>query len=315
MAKKTKLKSVLTLLDVGTSKVCCMMVRFTSDGRPEVMGTGYAPAKGINAGAIVNLDQASESIRAALEDLEKQTERQVTSVVTNISSTQLKSLHIQKEIDISDGRPITASDVKRLVDGVVASCLAEGDEVIHAFPLTYTVDKEPGVSDPRGLYGHKLGVHMHVIVLPENQSRNLVAALDRRHVSIDMKVATPYASALATMTDEEKEIGATVVDFGAGHSIYRDKAVFDKVKKELKPFKNVVLLLPCKDEKKALDIMNARSTGDTSENLEFLRSPCNRELATMIVYAEGRSPQEISDEIISRINKRKEQEKNNGEIE
>lgn len=106
-----------------------------------------------------------------------------------------------------------------------------------------------------------------------------------------------------------------VVDFGAGHSIYREKAVFDKVKKELKPFKNVVLLLPCKDEKKALDIMNARSTGDTSENLEFLRSPCNRELATMIVYAEGRSPQEISDEIISRINKRKEQEKNNGEIE
>ena len=77
----------------------------------------------------------------------------------------------------------------------------------------------------------------------------------------------------------------------------------------------MVLLLPCKDEKKALDIMNARSTGDTSENLEFLRSPCNRELATMIVYTDGRSPQEISDEIISRINKRKEQEKNNGEIE
>ncbi|MBQ8251671.1 MAG: hypothetical protein IJY92_07180 [Alphaproteobacteria bacterium] len=70
MAKKTKLKSLLTLLDVGTSKVCCMMVRFTSDGRPEVVGTGYAPSKGINAGAIVNLDQASDSIRAALEDLE-----------------------------------------------------------------------------------------------------------------------------------------------------------------------------------------------------------------------------------------------------
>jgi len=106
-----------------------------------------------------------------------------------------------------------------------------------------------------------------------------------------------------------------VVDFGAGHSIYRDKAVFDKVKKELKPFKNVVLLLPCKDEKKALDIMNARSTGDTSENLEFLRSTCNRELATMIVYADGRSPQEISDEIISRIDQRKKKEVHDGEIE
>ena len=216
MAKKTKLKSVVTLLDVGTSKVCCMMVRFASDGRPEVLGTGYAPSKGISAGAIVNLDEATQSIRAALEDLEKQTERQVGSVVVNISSTQLQSKHIHKEVDISDGKPITASDVKRLVDGVVSSCLSDGDEVIHAFPLSYTVDKEPGVSDPRGLYGHKLGVHMHVIVLPESQSRNLVAVLDRQHVSIDMKVATPYASALATLTEEEKEIGATVVDFGAG---------------------------------------------------------------------------------------------------
>ena len=216
MAKKNKLKSVVTLLDVGTSKICCMSVRFGSDGRPEVIGTGYAPAHGINAGAIVNLDLAAESIRQALLELEQQTQRQVGSVIVNISSTQLKSRHIHKEVDISDGRPIAAHDVKRLVDGVVASCLSEGDEVIHAFPLSYTVDKEPGISDPRGLYGHKLGVHMHVIVLPESQSRNLVAALDRHHVSIDMKVATPYASALATMTDEEKEIGATVVDFGAG---------------------------------------------------------------------------------------------------
>lgn len=216
MSKKNKLKSVVTLLDVGTSKICCMMVRFASDGHPEVIGTGYAPSRGVNAGAIVNLDLASESIRSALSELEKQTERQVGSVVVNISSTQLKSRHIHKEVDISDGRPITAHDVKRLVDGVVTSCLSEGDEVIHAFPLSYTVDKEPGISDPRGLYGHKLGVHMHVIVLPESQSRNLVAALDRHHVSIDMKVATPYASALATITEEEKEIGATVIDFGAG---------------------------------------------------------------------------------------------------
>lgn len=106
-----------------------------------------------------------------------------------------------------------------------------------------------------------------------------------------------------------------VVDFGAGHSIYKDKAIFEKVKKELKPFENIVLLLPCKDEKKTLEIMAERSTGDTSENLEFLRSQCNKELATMVIYADGRSPQEISDEIMSRIAKRKNQELNNGEFE
>ncbi len=216
MVKKKKLKSVLTLLDIGTSKICCMIVRFGSDDVPEVIGTGYAPAQGIQAGAIIDLDAATDCIREALRQADAQAGRMTTNVIVNISSTQLKAHHIQKEIDINDGRPITAGDVRRLVDGIIASCLAEGEEVIHSFPLGYTVDKEQNIQDPRGLYGTRLGVHMHIIALPESQSRNLVAVLDRCHVAIDMKVATPYASALATVSEEEKDVGVTAVDFGAG---------------------------------------------------------------------------------------------------
>ena len=115
-------------------------------------------------------------------------------------------------------------------------------------------------------------------------------------------------------TAEKYEDAYGVVDFGAGHSIYKDKKIFNKVKKDLKPFKNVVLLLPCRDEKRALEIMASRSTGDISDNEEFLKSSCNKELATMVVYADGRTPQEISDEIISRIEQRKKRELNDGEI-
>ena len=97
---------------------------------------------------------------------------------------------------------------------------------------------------------------------------------------------------------------AGVVDFGAGHSVYEDERIFEIVKKELKPFKNVVLLLPCKDEEEALKIMAARSTGDTSDNLKFFRSKCNKELATMTVYADKKTPGEIADEVIDRIAKR-----------
>ena len=121
-----------------------------------------------------------------------------------------------------------------------------------------------------------------------------------------------------TLVEEAKTNASNtpyVVDFGAGHSIYKDKEIFKRVKQDLKPFKNVVLLLPCKDEKKALEIMAERSTGDTSENLEFLRNPCNKELATMVVYAEGRTPQEITEEIMNRIQKRKEQDKENWDID
>lgn len=99
-----------------------------------------------------------------------------------------------------------------------------------------------------------------------------------------------------------------VVDFGAGHSVYDDKEIFENIKSMLKPFKNIILLLPDKDEQTALEIMKRRSTGDTRDNQKFLESPCNQELATMTVYSNGRQPSEIAEEILLRIKERDEQE-------
>lgn len=99
-----------------------------------------------------------------------------------------------------------------------------------------------------------------------------------------------------------------IVDFGAGHSVYEDEEIFEKVKSMLKPFKNIVLLLPDIDEKTSLDIMESRSTGDTRDNKRFFESPCNRELATMTVYGNSRKPVEIADEILQVIKERKEEQ-------
>ena len=99
-----------------------------------------------------------------------------------------------------------------------------------------------------------------------------------------------------------------IVDFGAGHSVYNDKEIFDKVKSMLEPFENVVLLLPDRDEERSLNIMKTRSTGDTRDNRKFLESPCNKELATIIVYGNDRQPSKIAEEIISRIKERQEQQ-------
>lgn len=92
-----------------------------------------------------------------------------------------------------------------------------------------------------------------------------------------------------------------IVDFGAGHSVYDNKDIFEKIKSMLRPFKNIVLLLPDKDKQKALNIMRERSTGDTRDNEKFFESPCNKELATMIIYGNNKQPIEIAEEIISRI--------------
>ena len=101
---------------------------------------------------------------------------------------------------------------------------------------------------------------------------------------------------------------AGVVDFGAGHSVFQDERIFEVVQTALKPFKNIILLLPCENEEEALRIMKERSTGDTNDNLIFFRSECNKKLATMIVYGNGRNPSEIADEVINRIKERDEKE-------
>lgn len=216
MFRSKKTKPFITVLDIGSSKICGFMAKTNADGKPECVGYGFAPAKGIKTGTIVNLDDATECVRSVLTQIENQAGRSVESVVVNVSSGQLKSRHLYREMPIPDGHPITATDVRHLVDGIVAAGVTADEEVLHRFPLSYSVDKEQGVADPRGLYAGKLGAHVHVVTLPETQLRNLVMVLDRCHVRIEKKVATPYATALAVLSDEEKDVGASVVDMGGG---------------------------------------------------------------------------------------------------
>ncbi len=106
-----------------------------------------------------------------------------------------------------------------------------------------------------------------------------------------------------------------ITDFGAGHAIFNTENGLKQAKEFLKPFKNIVLLLPCKDEERALQIMSERSTGDVRDNEAFIKNPSYQHLATMTVYADGKSPQEIADMILKEITQRKKKEQNMGEIE
>ncbi|MBQ7413600.1 MAG: cell division protein FtsA [Alphaproteobacteria bacterium] len=212
---RTKAKSYITVLDIGTFKVCGFMAHLMADGTPEIIGVGFAEAKGISAGTIVDLDKATECIGAVLTQIERQAGHAVESVTVNISSAHLKSHHLSRETAIDDDHPITASDVKHLVDEIIASVPPE-ENVLHSCPLSYTINKDQIVAEPWGLYADSLKAYVHVITIQETELKNLVTVLDRCHVDMDYKVATPYATALAVLTDEEKDVGATLLDIGAG---------------------------------------------------------------------------------------------------
>ena len=126
----------------------------------------------------------------------------------------------------------------------------------------------------------------------------------------NFKNADEFNSYMISKTLErvKKDGSYGIVDFGAGHSVYDDQEIFEKVKSMLKPFKNIVLLLPDKDEEKSLNIMKSRSTGDIRDNKKFFESPCNKELATITVYGNNRQPLEIAEEVMQCIKNRKEQQ-------
>ena len=214
-------KPYITVLDIGTFKVCGLMAHILSDGTPEIIGSGSAESKGIKAGTIIDLDQATECVGSVLAQIEKQSGHAVDSVTINISSAYLKSYHLSKEIPIPEDRPVSAADVTHLVNDMVASVPAD-EEVIHKIPLSYSVGKDQGISDPRGLYGDVLKAYVHVVTIPETHLKNWVTVMDRCHVGIDKKVATPYATALAVLDEKEKKpgIGITVLDFGAGSASF-----------------------------------------------------------------------------------------------
>ena len=104
-----------------------------------------------------------------------------------------------------------------------------------------------------------------------------------------------------------------IVDFGAGHSVYDSEEIFADIKRKVGKFRNVVLLLPSHDLEKSLQILASRSTGDYSTNRKFMTSPCNSELATITVYEDGRTPVEIAEEIIRKIESRNVEEKDGEE--
>ncbi len=220
MKERFQKKTYLNLLDIGSGKIAVMVVRLSDNQNPTVVATSCVPAKGIQAGTIWNLDEAASCIGEAIHQAEVKADHEIKSVVVNISSPQMKSLYLYHEVPIQKGQPISGTDVQKLVDSIITQHVPAGQEVLHAFPLCYVVDKNQGQTDPRGVYASTLGAQVHLVTIPEEQSMNLLKVLDRCYVSVSMKVATPYAAALAVLNEEEKDLGATVIDFGAGTTSY-----------------------------------------------------------------------------------------------
>ncbi|MGE5366610.1 MAG: cell division protein FtsA [Betaproteobacteria bacterium] len=216
---------VVAALDVGSSKVVCLIGRLRPHGPQqvltrrshsvEVIGFGHTVARGTKAGTVVNLVQAEDAIRRAVDAAERMASVEIESVVLSISSGRLASELFAAEIEII-GSAVSENDIARVLAAGSRHSLRDGRAVLHSLPVGYSIDGVNSVRDPRGMLGSRFGVDMHVATTDVAAARNLMLAVERCHLDVEAMAASPYVAGLAVLADDEADLGAAVVDMGAG---------------------------------------------------------------------------------------------------
>jgi len=216
LSKTASRTGLITALDIGTTKVVCFIARPLENGDAEVIGVGHQVSKGIRNGNIVDMAAVEDSIRTTVETAEQMAGENVHEVVLCVSGCVPDSKLISFDVTIS-GHEISDVDLKRALDPTwLYSQQAEDRQIIHTVPVAYSIDGNPGVKDPRRMYGEKLGVNMHVITASAGALRNMTACINRCHLDIESRVVAPYAAGLASLVEDEKELGVICIDMGGG---------------------------------------------------------------------------------------------------
>ncbi len=203
------------VLDIGSTKIVCIIARIEPDGMARALGYGWQRSHGVKGGNIVDLAAAERAIRAAVAHAEEMADTKLSGVIVNLSCGQPESRqqHVQWTIG---GRAVTEADLRAMVGEGRRRMAEEGREAVHALPLNFTLDATPGVGDPRGMICESLGVRLHLVDAASASLRNLGTCLARCDLEVEEPVSAPYSAALSALSEDERELGAVVIDMGGG---------------------------------------------------------------------------------------------------
>ena len=206
---------LIAALDVGSNKICCFIARAEDDGRPRVIGIGHQLARGVRGGAIVDMEAAESAILTAVHAAEQMAGETIQDVVVNVSGGYPASQTIGVEVTIA-GHEVGDGDLRRVLQHGHSPDHNGERQLIHSIPVGYTIDGSRGIRDPRGMYGERLGVDIHLVTAGAGAVRNLATCIGRCHLDIRGLVVSPFASGLATLVEDEMDLGVTVIDMGGG---------------------------------------------------------------------------------------------------
>ncbi len=211
---------IIAALDIGSSKVSCLIAETKPGGTIDIIGFSHHAARGIKAGTIVDLKAAEQVIGQVVHAAETMAKSRLQGqplrgVFVNIPGVHTLSHRLSVDVRIA-GHEITGKDVSAALYQARSVEVQGRDQLIHAIPASYTIDGNHGIAEPRGMFGHSLNVHLSAITALSPAVRNILSVLSHNHLESDGLCASPYASGLACLVDDERSLGSTVIDMGGG---------------------------------------------------------------------------------------------------
>lgn len=205
---------LVSALDVGTSKIVCVIGQAEA-GSLKILGSALRESAGLKAGAVTSLEQAEESIRDCVAAAENMADSRIQNVLINVNCGKPVSVTSRAVMSL-DGALISDEHLRLLLSDGRARAKLEGHEIIQSAPTAYVVDEARGVKNPLGMFCQRVGVAMHAVAVKPSPLQNLKLAVERCHLRVVGNLFGAYASGLSTLTEDEKQIGATVIDMGGG---------------------------------------------------------------------------------------------------
>ena len=215
---------IIVGLDIGTTKIACLVGRKTDHGKIEILGIGKAPSLGVTRGVVSNIEKTVQSIRAAVDEAESKSGIEIKVVNVGIAGQHIKSLQHRGMITRdSIEEEISQKDVDELIEDMYKLVMMPGEEIIHVLPQEYIVDRQPGIKDPIGMSGVQLEANFHIITGQMAAAKNIFKCVSKAGLEVAELVLEPLASSSAVISNEEKEAGVALVDIGGGTT---DIAIF-----------------------------------------------------------------------------------------
>ena len=214
--------SLVVAVDIGTTKVACVIGDRNALGTVDIIGVGTHPSSGLRKGVVINIEDTVHSIKAAIDEAEMMAGVEVGSVLVGIAGGHIRSMNSEGMVPIRSGQ-VATGDIQKVLDTAQALAIPMDQEVIHVIPQEFKVDDQEGIEDPRGMSGVRLASKVHIVTAAVTAAQNIVRCCNLTGLNVRDIVLEPLASSEAVLSEDERQLGVMMVDIGGGTT---DVAIF-----------------------------------------------------------------------------------------